>query len=215
MDVWRKGMEEEDLKPHRAERFDRASWTLVAAPPRTSFLASLFEEDLTGREVLCKFVRGNTHYFARSFLSGEGRDGPRRLRLDGDVFQGCRREHYRLAASPTIAITFSHGGERHNCGDISAGGLSILFDPKRHPEIREGAVLRDGLLRLRGIPHVIPALSVTVVQGDGSDGPARAGAVFLDLPRQIEEQIFVQVNAEARADAIRRKLLDKKTWGSP
>lgn len=214
--VWRKGMAEKDVRPHAARGFDRASWTLTVAPRKAPLLASLLEEDLTGLPVLCRFVHGGAHHFAQSVL-GEGPDpGSRLLRLDGDVFRGSRREDYRLAASPRVTITFAAGGDEFPCEDISAGGLGLLFDPARHPGVRKGAVLEGGLLRLRGVPYPIPALAITgIYEGAGPDARSRAGGAFVDLPHQTAERLFVQVNAEARADAIQQEILGKKTEGGP
>ena len=212
--IWKKGASEAELKLYKITGFDDPSSTLSLEEPPTSLFGGFFEVGFEDREVFFKLTFERLHYFSRALLSCAQGGGPRLLAVDGDVFCGQQRENYRLNASKLIAIRFFADGELFECADISAGGAAVLFDPDARRPLKEGESLKDCKLNLCNRPYAIPSANVVKVWQHRDEAGREtklccAGVRFIDLPKETEERLFIQVNAEARGEEIQKKFFSK------
>lgn len=208
--IWKKGASEQDLRTYGIAGFDGAASTFALEAPDASLFADLFETGFDDEEVLFKLTFERFHYCGQGLLSRAEGGGPCHLALVGDVFCGQQRENYRLKASNLVSIRFGFDGESFECADISAGGVGVLFDPNSPRALKAGRILKDCRIELCKRTYTVPKAKVVKVWNheDDTGRPTSlvcAGVRFVGLPKETEERLFIQVNAEARGEEIQKK----------
>lgn len=100
--------------------------------------------------------------------------------------------------------------------DVSAGGTSFVIEFQEDNEkFAQGAVFPNCELHFNGKKFDIPKAKVAAQFPDkdavgNPTGKQRAGIAFMDLSSKTEEDLFIHINGEVRAEEMRKKLAKPK-----
>lgn len=208
--LWKQGKSEDSVEDFEAYAFDEKTPALLMKS--TAKLLSLLKmSPLLNEEVFLKMTVGKYHYFSYGKLSYNKENKCYVLPLENDIYRGQQRSNYRLMASSHIKIQFKIGDTVYACQDISAGGTSFII-PSEEAEAFKKDDLHEGCaLLFCGKRYEVPKSRIAGLWDAEAKVPSRkVGIAFVELPPQVEEDLYRQVNSEARGDEVRKKLAERK-----
>lgn len=120
-----------------------------------------------------------------------------------DFYMSQRRSNYRLNTHQLgFKLWIEIEGRKYLSIDISAGGTSIPIRAEQEGMFQEGQTVEDLVIHFRDEQLTIPYATIVNITPFKSpiyeDVRTKAGVQFVKLPVSIEEQLFVQINQEAR-----------------
>ena len=208
--LWKQGKSEDTVEDFEAYKYDEENSRLLLKS--TSKLLSLLKlSPLLNKEVFLKMTVGKYHYFTYSLLEYDKENKVYIVPLVNDIYRGQQRTNYRLMASSYIKIQFKIGEVVYKCQDISAGGISFII-PAEEAEIFEKDDLHEGCaLLFCGKRFEIPKARIAGLwDAEAKEPSKKVGIAFVDLKPQVEEDLYRQVNSEARGEEVRKKLAERK-----
>lgn len=164
---------------------------------------------LSGQSVCFKISLEKYHYFSTGKLITDGKF----YRLSGisTIYIGQQRSNFRLDASKHVIVNLRLRGILYSCNDISAGGTSFDIPKDQASAFTKGKVFKDLSLQLCQQTYFIPEAEVAGLwPSDKNPGELKVGLAFQNLPKKQEEDLFLQVNSEARGEEIRKMLGQNK-----
>lgn len=208
--LWRQGKSENTVEDFEAVAFDEQAPALHLKS--TSKLLSFLKlSPLLDKEVFLKMTVGKYHYFTYGSLSYDKEKKVYVMPLSNDIYRGQQRSNYRLMAGPHIKIQFKIGDIVYNCQDISAGGTSFIIPAEEAGSFVKDDIHPDCALLFCGKRYNIAKARIAGLWDvEGKEPKKKIGLAFVDLPPQIEEDLYRQVNSEARGEEVRKKLEERK-----
>lgn len=208
--LWRQGKSEDTVEDFEAVSFDETTPALMLKS--TAKLLSLLKmSPLLDKEVFLKMTVGKYHFFTYGMLKYDKEKKVYVLPLTNDIYRGQQRTNYRLMASAHIKIQFKIGEEVYNCLDISAGGTSFVVPVDDAAKFVKDEIHPDCSLLFCGKRYNINKARIAGQWDAESKEPKKKiGVAFVDLPPQVEEDLYRQVNSEARGEEVRKKMEERK-----
>ena len=208
--LWMQGQSEDTVEEFEAHSFDEKKPSLYLKST-AKLLALLKMSSLLDEEVFLKMTVGKYHYFTYGKLGYDKAKKLYELPLENDIYRGQQRSNYRLMASSHIKIQFKVGEVVHHCQDISAGGTSFFVPTSDADAFVKDDLHEDCALLFCGKRYEIPKTRIAGKwDAETKDPHMKIGVAFIDLPPQIEEDLYRQVNSEARGEEVRKKLAERK-----
>lgn len=207
--LWQKGQTQDDVEEYRFVRFDEKNMAIILEP-MGGFLSKLAGTDLLYKEVFFKINFETINIFSYSTLK-KNDSGKYELRILNDVYKSQKRSNYRLLAGRHVTLQFKIQDVVYDALDISAGGTSIMVDTIKKDLFAKNSVHKDCRLRINRAQFDIPFVKIVgqweQFHRDGNPtGQMKLGIAFTDLPERTEEELFKEINSEARAEEIRKKM---------
>lgn len=207
--LWQKGQNQDDVEEYRISGFDEKNMAIILESTG-GFLSKLAGTDLLYKEVFFKINFETINIFSYSTLKKNG-SGKYELRVLNDVYKSQKRSNYRLLAGRHVALQFKIADIVYNALDISAGGTSIMVETDKKDLFSKNSVHKDCRLRINRAQFDIPFVKIVgqweQFHRDGNPtGEMKLGIAFIDLPERTEEELFKEINSEARAEEIRKKM---------
>ena len=211
---WLEGQKEEQLEEFVLSGFNVDSKELVSKV-KGGFLSKLGKSKLTNKEVYFKINYNKFQYFSYSTLKYDSETKEYRLKAFNDFYRSQQRTNYRLNSGQFVTIQFKVREEVFTAHDISAGGTSFTVAEEKVVDFPEGEIFKDCMLRLNRDKFTIPQAKIAKTWPDKDkdgepNGNYKVGVAFIEVPKSTEEEMFKSINGEARAEEIRKKLLEKK-----
>ena len=216
VEIWQKGQEKDEVEEFDIASFDADNVTLKLKL-KTGLLGKLTGSKNKDKDILLKISFHSIYIFTSSSLKYDKESELYSLVVDKEIYKSQQRSNYRLNANRFVKIQFKIDNEVFSALDISAGGTSFTIpaemkDRFTKEEIHEGAVVR-----LANMNYTIPQAKIAGTwehafkdeKGNIIEG-YKVGVAFVDLPKKIEEDLFLSINTEARGEELRKKTLEKK-----
>lgn len=208
--LWKQGKSEETVEDFEAIEFNESEPALFLKDT-AKLMSFLKMSSLLKQEVFLKMTVGKYHYFSYGILGYDKDKKLYKLPLTNDIYRGQQRSNYRLMASSYIKIQFKIDETVYHCEDISAGGTSFIIDLESAKKFEKDDLFENCALLFCGKRYTIPKARVAGLWDVESKEPKRKiGLAFIDLPSAAEEDLYRQVNSEARGEEVRKKLAERK-----
>lgn len=180
---------------------------------QTSFFNKLKGCSLEDKIIGFRFNIDRYQYFSVSKLGYDREEGQYYFDIIEDVYIAQQRKNYRLNADRGITIELVIGHHVLRCNDISAGGTSILVPDAIDENFAEGQEYKGCPLTFNDKTYVID--KIKLVKRFKNEDSERTGAVFygvqfMAFDPAAEEALALQINNEARAKEIRKKMAEMK-----
>lgn len=208
--LWKQGQSEDTVEDFEAVAFDEKT-PAIHLKSTAKLLSFIKMSPLFDQEVFLKMTVGKYHYFSYGELGYDKEKKVYILPLEHDIYRGQQRSNYRLMASSYIKIQFKVGETVYQCQDISAGGTSFTIPAEDAGGFKKDDLHEDCALLFCGKRYAIAKARVAGLWDvEDKEPKKKIGLAFLDLPPQIEEDLYRQVNSEARGEEVRKKLAERK-----
>jgi len=213
--VWEEGKSEEEVETYLALEVDPKTLQ-TSLEHQGGLLSKLFTSKLVGKSVFIKIGSGKFQFFSTAKLSQDKSTKQYVFNLSAPLFKTQQRSNYRLHASSQVRIQFRLSEDiLHDALDISAGGTSFIVPKEEQSTYTKGTDFKGCRLGLNSYKFDIP--TATIVGQWPADAPKgsdqeliKIGIAFNDLSKDAEEELFKVINSEARAEEMRKKLLERK-----
>lgn len=208
--LWAKGQTQKDLEEFTVDKFDEDNNVLYLKKNK-NFLAKLLGTKLVNKEVFIKYQHDQYHYFTTATFRKAEEADTYTATVKGDVYISQQRSNYRLNANRHIVVQIKIDKNVYSGNDISAGGTSIDVNKHSGKFFKKDMELQDCQLKLVGKVFQIPIMKVASIWpiknalGEETDMMG-IGLSFHGLDPVTEERLFIQINAEARAEEIRKQI---------
>ena len=212
--TWDQG-KSDSAEKYTASSYDAAS-RRVTLQTAGGLLSKLSSSKLIDKHIFVKIGSGKFQFFSTSFFHQDPETKDNYFTLNHTVFKTLQRQNYRLQASAHIKIQFRIDDDTlHNGLDISAGGTAFIVSAEEAPRYEKGKVFEDCKLGLNkekfNIPRAKVAGSWPVKDTeDQPTGEMKVGVAFEGITDDTEEAMFKAINGEARAEEMRKKMLEQK-----
>lgn len=213
--VWEQGKSDKELETYFASGFDPSTRT-VFLTSAGGFLSKLSSSKLIDKDVFVKIGSDKFQFFSTTLFKQDPETKAYSIHLTRSVYRTLQRQNYRLQASSHIKIQVRIDEDTLLNGlDISAGGTAFIVPEEEKPRYDKGTIFKDCKLALNSAKFNIPTVTVagSWPVKDTEDKPTgewKIGVSFADITDDTEEDLFKAINGEARADEMRKKMLEKK-----
>jgi TATA-box binding protein (TBP) (component of TFIID and TFIIIB) len=213
--AWEQGKSDKDVEKYTAKSYDKDSFT-VSLKSTGGLLSKLSTSKLIDKDIFIKIGSGKFQFFSTTVFKQNSESKNYELVLNRSVFKTLQRENYRLQTGPHIKIQFRIDDDTlHNALDISAGGTAFIVPEEEATRYEKGTIFKDCKLGLNKDKFNIPTAKVAgswpVKDTENKPtGELKVGLAFEDITDETEEAMFKSINGEARAEEMRKKLLEKK-----
>ncbi|EQC46021.1 PilZ domain-containing protein [Bacteriovorax sp. Seq25_V] len=209
--IWQKGQDKDAVEEFEILGFDEVSMRLDLGF-KASLLAKITGSKNKDSEILLKITFGSLYIFTTSILKFDKEKDYYTAIIDRDIFKSQQRSNYRLMANRFIKIQFKIDNEVFDALDISAGGTSFIVPTEMKERFPKEQIFQGCVLRLAGVNYTIPEAKIAGTwDSEFKDGSGnivaglKIGISFVDLPKKIEEDLFLSINTEARGEELRKK----------
>ena len=204
--IWRQGQSEKELEFFTAKQFDLEEGSITLEKKGT-FFQKLMVSELSDCEVFLKAESQKLIYFTNGHLK---RDQDKYLFYrDGEIYKSQQRRNFRLDANSHVSIKFILESEVYDGIDASAGGISLGIPLDEVERFSIGSTLSEATLKINREAYIIPRSIVMknlgLTRSLKGEKMQSVAIQFVDLPKDIEEEIRKQVFFEARGEEIRKK----------
>lgn len=212
--TWEQG-KSDNAEKYTAKAYDAAART-ITLQSTGGLLSKLSSSKLIDKHIFVKIGSGKFQFFSTSFFKQNPETKEYQFSLIHSVFRTIQRQNYRLQASAHIKIQFRIDDDTlHNGLDISAGGTAFIVSAEEAPRYEKGKVFEGCKLGLNkekfNIPRAKVAGSWPVKDTeDQATGEVKVGVAFEGITDDTEEAMFKAINGEARAEEMRKKMLEQK-----
>lgn len=211
LQVWEKGQDEDDLEEFEVTSYHPESATLLLEL-KGGFFSKLSGSKLTGKEIFFKMNFQKIHLFSYATLEVHSSTGGHQIKATNIFYKSQQRSNYRLATNKHFPIQFKMNDEVYKGLDISAGGTSIIAPKDRY---QQGDICQNCVIRIAKINFPIAKAKIMAVTPlkdpfGREKNEAQIGIAFIEVLEKIEEELFKSINSEARAEEMRKSLLEKK-----
>ncbi len=214
--VWEEGKSEEEVETYTIKDVDSKTLKITLIP-QGGLLSVLFTSKLIDKSVFLKIGSGKFQFFSTAEMSYDKSVKENQLKLTSPLFKTQQRSNYRLQASSQVRIQFRISEEiLHDALDISAGGTSFIINKKKQDEYTKGKEFvgcRLGLNKNKfEIPHaaVVGQWPADAPDPEDTEEYIKIGVSFVNLSKDAEEELFKVINSEARAEEMRKTMLERK-----
>jgi len=209
--IWQKGQDKDSVEEFEILSFEPAQMKLELNF-KANLLAKIAGSKNRDAEVLVKITFGSLYIFTNSTLIFNKEKDNYSVLINRDIFKSQQRSNYRLMANRFIKIQFKVDNEVFDALDISAGGTSFIVPAQMKERFAKELTFQGCVLRLAGVNYTIPEVKIAGTwdseykdaSGNIMEG-IKIGISFIDLPKKIEEDLFLSINTEARGVELRKK----------
>lgn len=212
--AWEQGKSDAAEK-FTAKAYDAAS-RKITLQTTGGLLSKLSSSKLPEKDIFLKIGSGKFQFFSTSVFHQDPETKDYYFALCHSVFKTLQRQNYRLQASAHIKIQFRIDDDTlHDGLDISAGGTAFTVSEEEAPRYAKDTVFEDCKLGLNKEKFSIPRAKVAGSwpvkdTEDNPTGELKVGVAFEGLTADTEEAMFKAINGEARAEEMRKKMLEQK-----
>ncbi|MCP4913180.1 MAG: hypothetical protein GY909_08670 [Oligoflexia bacterium] len=214
--IWIQGKSENDVEEYECVRYEAEEKKLVIKSAG-GLLSKIGTSKKVDKEIFVKIGGGKYQYFTYSVLHYSKEKKEYFVIMNREIFKTQQRSNYRLMASKFIKLKFKIDDDHIFDGlDVSAGGTSfVIEDTDDNEKYAQGVIFPDCELHFNGKKFNIPEAKVAAQFPDkdaagNPTGKQRAGIAFMGLSSRTEEDLFIHINGEARAEEMRKKLAKPK-----
>ncbi|MCR9206529.1 MAG: hypothetical protein NXH75_18240 [Halobacteriovoraceae bacterium] len=213
--IWEQGMSEKEAEKYFIQSYDSSSYT-VHLKTAGGLLSKLSTSKLSNKDVFVRVGTGKFQFFTTCKFIHNKEEKSYQFVVNRTVFKTMQRQNYRLQAGPNIKIQIRIDEDTLLNGlDISAGGTAFIVGPEEAPRYQKDTLFKDCKLALNkekfSLPTVRVAGSWPIKDTENNPtGEMKVGVSFEDIPDDTEEAMFKAINGEARAEEMRKKMLEKK-----
>lgn len=214
--IWIQGKSEKDVEEYDCASFDVETKRLNLKSAG-GLLAKIGTSKKAGKEVFMKIGEGKSQYFTYSPFTYSKEKKEYFVVLNKDIFKTQQQSNYHLMASRFIKLKFKIDDDHIFDGlDVSAGGTSfIIVDPDDNEKYAKDVEFPECELHFNGKKFIIPKAKIAAQfpekdKAGNPTGKMCAGVAFMDLSSRTEEDLFIHINGEARAEEMRKKLAKPK-----
>ena len=210
-EVWRKGQEKEHIETFKVISFDQQTRAIKLRFKTEGLLKALKASNNVGKNVLLKIPFDNIYLFTNTHLSYNADEDIYHAIINQDVYKSQQRSNYRLEANKFIRLQFKIDGQVFEANDVSAGGTSFSLEKSQAEKFQKNSIFRDLKVKIAKTTYDIPEARIASL----NDFPFRddfgnelifvkVGVAFINLPKKLEEELTITVNAEARGEELRK-----------
>ncbi len=213
--TWEQGKSGSDVEKYLAKSYEQGSG-VITLESAGGLLSKLLSSKLIGKEIFVKIGSGKFQFFTTSLFSQNEESKAYELKLNRSVFKTMQRQNYRLQAGPNIKIQFRIDDDTlHDGLDISAGGTAFIVSAEEADRYQKGTVFTDCKLGMNKVKFDIPTAKVAGTwpikdTENKPTGELKVGIAFENISNDTEEAMFQAINGEARAEEMRKIMLEKK-----
>lgn len=214
--VWEQGKSsDKDVEKYLCKSYESSSFTL-ALKSGGGFLSKLSSSKLIEKDVFVRVGQGKFQFFTTAIFKQNPETKDYEIVISRSVFKTLQRQNYRLQASTNIKIAIRIDDDTVFDGlDISAGGTAFIVPEDQAGRFNKDIIFKNCKLGLNKEKFSIPTVRVAAtwpVKNTENEptGELKVGVAFEDIPDDTEEAMFKAINGEARAEEMRKKMLEKK-----
>mgnify|MGYP000651617420 CR=1 FL=1 len=211
LEVWRKGQDKNKIEKFKVKSLSEDNLELTL-DFEASLIAKLAGSKNKDKEVLIKITFKSVILFSSSFLTFSAEEELYKLNIDRPVYKSQQRSNYRLHANAFIPIQVKIDEDVFDCNDISAGGLSFDCSDDFKEKFAKETIFESATIRLGPKRFNVPQLKIAAVwpvEGN-EERPLGIGAAFLKMDKDVEEDMVLTINSEARGEELRKQAAMKK-----
>lgn len=215
--LWEQGMSEKDAEVFLVGSYDAMLKKITLKSKTKGFLSQPTTSQLANKKVFVRIGSGKFQFFTTSTLV-ENNQKNYEFTIKEALYRTLQRQNYRLQAGPKVKIQIRFDDRTlKDCLDISAGGTAFVIKEFEAIRFKKDKVFKNCKLGLNKEKFFIPTVKVAGSwpikdSEEMLTGEIKIGLSFEDVPIEIEEEMFKAINGEARAEEMRKKMLDfKKT----
>ncbi|MBT3584563.1 MAG: PilZ domain-containing protein [Halobacteriovoraceae bacterium] len=206
---WLKGKEK------KAETFEPSHYEIASSTiyleAKGGMLKSITGSSLKDKDVLVKIPSKDLIYFTTGPFKYDKESKKYYLQLKHDFYISQQRRDYRLNCNSFIKLQLKVDDEVFEVMDVSAGGASYSAGNDNLTRFEVGKEFKICRLRINRFQCDIPLVKVVkcwpIKDDKGEPSGDTAFAVsFSGLDKKTDEELCREINGEARADEIRRKV---------
>ncbi|OUR96963.1 hypothetical protein A9Q84_11545 [Halobacteriovorax marinus] len=211
--LWDQGHKESELEEYEIAGFENSKKLILKS--KGGFLSKLSKSKLTDKQIYIKFNYDKFQYFTYGVLNYNKEEKSYFINIIREVYSSQQRTNYRLNANNFVKIQFKLEDEVYDAHDISAGGTSFSLPEAEKDKYPEGQIFKSCMLRLNKDKFEIPEVKVAKIwpdkdAGGNLNGIFKVGIAFIDVPKRVEEDLFISINGAARAEEVRKTMKQKK-----
>jgi hypothetical protein len=213
--IWEQGKSENEVESYLPKAFNPETRVLEVASGG-GLLSKFSSSKLIDKDIFIKVGSDKFQFFSTSILEYDKETKKYTMAVTRSVFRTQQRTNYRLQSGPHIRIQFRIDDDTLQEGlDISAGGTSFIVSAEEASRYVKDHVFKDCKLGLNNdkfnIPNAKVAGSWPVKDMNNEEtGELKVGIAFSGITDDTEEALFKSINGEARAEEMRKKMLQMK-----
>ncbi len=208
---WEQGKGEEQVEEFELIHFDEASM-IIGLKPKGNLITKIIGSKLNDQKIHFHLAYQKLQYFSSGKLLYDAMENLYYIYIKEKVFKGQQRQNYRLSTNLIIKIGLLIDNQKYQGIDISAGGASIKITGD-HP-FKKGQIIENVILFFMLTKYLIPEVKVANIEEHHAHENlleyTKIGFSFHKLSVATEEKLFKAINSEARAEELRKSLLNKK-----
>lgn len=211
--LWKQGQTPEEAETYQKDGYDSENLSLILKAK--GLMAKFKTSSLVNEKiVLLKATVDRTQYFCTGKLDYDKASASYTFKVTGNFYFSQQRSNYRLTAGKHVIIQFKMDDEVFDCQDISAGGTSFLTELSNKERFVKGKIFENCTLRLNREQFQIPQAKVAgawdIKDDEENVTGLGFGIQFVNLSAKLDEDLCKHINSEARAEEIRKTLLEEK-----
>jgi hypothetical protein len=220
--IWEKGEDEDHAELYQPVQYFPHP-RILKLKATGKLLTQITGSLKAGKQVLVKIpIEDKVNYFASGRLTFDPNEMIYSLEMAQEIYKSQARGNYRLNASKVIPIQFKIDNQVFDALDVSASGTSFSIDPSEAERFAKGKVFPDCTLRFDRKNYHIPVAQIAIHlplndESGNLSSMIKVGIAFKDLPRKIEDELYIKISTEARGEEMKKKfdtILAKKTGDS-
>lgn len=213
--LWKKGHENK-AESFRIESVEGEETSpILKLSQKGGLLSKLTGSALIDQDVLLKLPLGRFTFFTTSNLSYDPDASLYTAEIKDKIYKSQQRSNYRLTASEYIHVQFKIKDRVYECNDISAGGTSFTLEEDEKKLFKKGQIYQGCELLFNKKKFPVPKAKIAGMfpnkdpEGKELSG-IKVGLAFMGLADQVEEDLTIHINSEARAEEIQKRFAQKK-----
>ncbi|MFG1501604.1 PilZ domain-containing protein [Halobacteriovorax sp. XZX-3] len=211
IEIWRKGQEKDKVESFKIKSFDESELEFTLDFD-ASLIAKLAGSKNKDNEVLLKIKFKSVILFSSSYLSFIAAEEVYKLKVDRPVYKSQQRSNYRLHANAYIPIQIKIEEDVFDCNDISAGGISFNCPKDFADKFKKESIFDNATVRLASKRFEIPQVKIAATWPieNNEETPMGIGIAFMNMDKEVEEDLVLSINSEARGEELRKQAAMKK-----
>ena len=211
--IWQRGQSENKVEQYEPVEY-REDQNAIVLKQKGSLLAMFKKSTLVDKKIFIKTKFEKFQYFSTGTLEYAPENDLYHIVMSNDLYVSQRRNDYRLTANKYNVMKIKIDGSIFDCLDLSSGGTSFFIAEEDKARFTKGKEFSGCTVNFDKINYDIPKVRIAASfeKPDPRDGKTKTalGVQFLDLSSDMDEKLCKHVNTEARAEEIRKNLLNKK-----
>lgn len=208
--IWEKGESEESAELYKGIEY-YPNPRILKLKATGKLLTKITGSTKAGKQVLVKIpIEDKINYFAGGRFKFDPNEMVYYLEITQDIYKSQARGSFRLSSSNVIPIQFKIDNQVFDALDISVSGTSFLIDPIDCERFAKGKLFSECVIRFDRKNYHIPLVQIAVqmpmkFESDPTLEKFKIGVAFKDLPKKIEDELYIKISTEARGEEMKKK----------